>query len=61
MPRPLPLILRTLLRPLRWAASWLLALLLLFEEWGWERLARWLERLAGVFLIGFGLRLGTGA
>ncbi|MFM2058937.1 MAG: leucine efflux protein LeuE [Pseudomonadota bacterium] len=26
-----------------------------------RRLGRWLERLAGVFLIGFGLRLGTGA
>lgn len=26
-----------------------------------RRLGRWLERLAGVFLIGFGVRLGTGA
>jgi threonine/homoserine/homoserine lactone efflux protein len=26
-----------------------------------RRLGRWLERLAGIFLIGFGLRLGTGA
>jgi len=24
-----------------------------------QRLARWLERLAGVFLVGFGIRLGT--
>jgi threonine/homoserine/homoserine lactone efflux protein len=23
------------------------------------RFARWLERLAGVFLVGFGIRLGT--
>jgi hypothetical protein len=53
MPRPLPLILRTLLRPLLWVASWLLALLLLFEEWGWEQLARWLERLARLPLIGW--------
>lgn len=53
MPRLLPPILRTLLRPLRWVASWLLALLLLFEEWGWEPLARWLERLARLPLIGW--------
>ncbi|MEX8517664.1 MAG: LysE family transporter [Leptothrix sp. (in: b-proteobacteria)] len=26
-----------------------------------RRLGRWLERLAGIFLIGFGVRLGTGA
>jgi threonine/homoserine/homoserine lactone efflux protein len=26
-----------------------------------QRLGRWLERLAGIFLIGFGVRLGTGS
>lgn len=39
---------RLLLLPLRLLAhlaSWLLALLILFEEWGWEPLQRLLERL----------------
>ena len=34
--------LRLLLSPFRW----LLALLILFEEWGWEPLQRWLARVA---------------
>ncbi|MDT9001709.1 hypothetical protein RQP53_20700 [Paucibacter sp. APW11] len=41
-------LLRLLLQPLRWLARLLLALLLVFEEWGWEPLQRamaWLGRL----------------
>jgi hypothetical protein len=34
------------LRALFWPAKWLLALLILFEEWGWDPLQRWLARLA---------------
>lgn len=49
-------ILRRLLRPFKWLLSWLAALVILFEEWGWEPLMRlagalarlppvaWLER-----------------
>jgi hypothetical protein len=48
--------LRSLLRPLKWLLSWLVVLVILFEEWGWEPLLRlaaafarlppvaWLER-----------------
>jgi hypothetical protein len=32
--------LRLVLRPLRWLLGWLLALVVLFEEWGWEPLQR---------------------
>ncbi|AOW14840.1 hypothetical protein LPB72_20635 [Hydrogenophaga crassostreae] len=35
-----------LLRALLWPLKWLLALLILFEEWGWEPLQRWLARVA---------------
>ncbi|MEY4764768.1 MAG: hypothetical protein RI907_1441 [Pseudomonadota bacterium] len=37
-------------RALKWVAIWLLALVLLFEEWGWERLSAllaWLGRWPG--------------
>ncbi|MDM4768384.1 hypothetical protein [Pelomonas sp. SE-A7] len=40
--------LKTLLKPLRWAFRLVLALLILFEEWGWAPLQRamaWLGRL----------------
>ena len=49
-------ILRSLLQPFKWLLSWLVALVILFEEWGWEPLMRlagaltrlppvaWLER-----------------
>lgn len=46
-------ILRLPLHLLRGLATWLLALLLLFEEWGWEPLARLLERLARLPLVGW--------
>ena len=36
---------RGLLRLLKWAFSWLLALLILFEEWGWEPLQRVMARI----------------
>jgi len=36
----------TFLRALLWPLKWLLALLILFEEWGWEPLQRWLARIA---------------
>lgn len=35
-----------LLRALLWPAKWLVALVILFEEWGWAPLQRWLARLA---------------
>lgn len=34
------------LRALLWPLKWLLALLILFEEWGWVPLQRWLARIA---------------
>ena len=44
---------RWLLHALKAVATWLLALLVLFEEWGWEPLARLLGRLAKLPLIGW--------
>ncbi|HEV8313700.1 MAG TPA: hypothetical protein VGQ23_11575 [Burkholderiaceae bacterium] len=44
---------RWLLRALTTLATWLLALLILFEEWGWEPLARLLGLLAKLPLIGW--------
>jgi hypothetical protein len=44
---------RWLLRPLKALGTWLLALLILFEEWGWEPLARLLGLLAKLPLIGW--------
>ncbi|MEO8298259.1 MAG: hypothetical protein ABI574_10690 [Burkholderiales bacterium] len=38
--------LRWLITPLLWVVQWLLALLILFEEWGWEPLARLFGQLA---------------
>ena len=35
-----------LLRALLWPVKWLVALVILFEEWGWAPLQRWLARLA---------------
>jgi hypothetical protein len=35
---------RTLLKILLWPLKWLLALVILFEEWGWEPLQRLMER-----------------
>ena len=43
---------RLILRGLKTLASWILALLILFEEWGWEPLNRLLARLARLPLIG---------
>ena len=43
---------RLILRGLKTLASWILALLILFEEWGWEPLNRLLARLARLQLIG---------
>jgi hypothetical protein len=43
---------RWLLQRLKTAAGWLLALVVLFEEWGWEPLQRALGRLAKLPLIG---------
>jgi hypothetical protein len=40
-------------RPLRWLFQWLVALVVLFEEWGWEPLARGMARLARLPLIGW--------
>jgi hypothetical protein len=37
---------RTLLRQLAVPLEWLLALVILFEEWGWEPMQRFMERLA---------------
>jgi hypothetical protein len=42
-----------LLRPAIWLLQWLLALALLFEEWGWEPLARLLGQLARLPIIGW--------
>jgi len=39
---------KVLLAPLRWLARLLLALLILFEEWGWEPLRRAMAWLAGL-------------
>ena len=39
--------LKTLLAPLRWLARLVFALLILFEEWGWEPLRRAMAWLAG--------------
>jgi len=36
---------RALLKALAWPFKWLLALLILFEEWGWEPLQRLLARI----------------
>lgn len=36
---------KALLRVLTWPLKWLLALLILFEEWGWEPLQRGLARI----------------
>ncbi|HJV67830.1 hypothetical protein [Ideonella sp.] len=36
---------RTLIRVLAWPLKWLLALVILFEEWGWEPLQRALARI----------------
>ena len=36
---------RKLLSALAWPLKWLLALMILFEEWGWEPLQRGMERL----------------
>ena len=44
-------LLRVLLRGLRNAAAVLLALLILFEEWGWEPLQRQLARIARLPLL----------
>jgi len=44
---------RWLLHALKTVATWLLALLVLFEEWGWEPLARLLGQLAKLPLIGW--------
>jgi hypothetical protein len=44
---------RWLLHLLKTLAIWLLALLILFEEWGWEPLARVLGRLAELPIIGW--------
>ena len=38
--RPMKFLILTLLAPLRWLVRLLLALLILFEEWGWEPLSR---------------------
>jgi hypothetical protein len=34
------------MRALLWPVKWLVALVILFEEWGWAPLQRWLARLA---------------
>jgi hypothetical protein len=44
---------RWLLRLLKAAFTWLLALLILFEEWGWEPLVRLLGLLARLPVIGW--------
>jgi len=44
---------RYLLRTLKTIAIWLIALIVLFEEWGWEPLARLLGRLARLPFIGW--------
>jgi len=43
--------LKTLLTPLRWLARVLLALLILFEEWGWAPLSRAMARLGQLPLL----------
>jgi hypothetical protein len=37
--------------PLRWLFTWLLALVILFEEWGWEPLQRLLHRIVLVLRL----------
>jgi hypothetical protein len=46
-------VIELLTRPLRWLFQWLIALIVLFEEWGWEPLARWMAQLARLPLIGW--------
>ena len=41
-------ILRSPLREFKWLLSWLVALVILFEEWGWEPLMRLAGALAGL-------------
>ncbi|WP_371816408.1 hypothetical protein [Roseateles sp. DAIF2] len=40
------MMMKLVMKPLRWLARLLLALLILFEEWGWEPLRRAMARLA---------------
>jgi hypothetical protein len=44
---------RLLLRPLQWLVRWAIALVLLFEEWGWEPLARLLAKLGRLPVFGW--------
>lgn len=44
---------QSLVRALKTAAGWLLALVILFEEWGWEPLSRLLGKLARLPFIGW--------
>jgi len=53
------MLIKTLLAPLRWLARLLLALVILFEEWGWVPLQRamaWLGRLPLLRQIEAGIR-----
>lgn len=38
----IPAMLKSMLAPLRWLVRVVLALVILFEEWGWEPLQRWM-------------------
>ncbi|MEX8493245.1 hypothetical protein [Sphaerotilus sp.] len=49
----MPPFIELLTRPLRWLFQWLIALIVLFEEWGWEPLARLMAQLARLPLIGW--------
>lgn len=41
------------MKPLRWLFHWLVALVVLFEEWGWEPLSRLMAQLAQLPVIGW--------
>lgn len=45
MPLFIKNVLRVVLSPLRWLFYWAIALVIVFEEWGWEPLQRLLRRL----------------
>ncbi len=51
MPLSLKNVLRIALSPLRWLLYWVIALVIVFEEWGWEPLQRLLRRFVHVLRL----------
>lgn len=41
-------VMRVALSPLRWLLTWVMAVVILFEEWGWEPLQRLLRRIVNL-------------